>query len=136
MRRIGTLFVCSCLATMSGHAKEGNGKTKGQNKMSSTSGASVVNVRFGNNDVHTVQQHYGSHPVSLPPGLQKKLASGKPLPPGWQRKLQPFPPKVELRLDPLCGYCGRGVIDGYGVIYDKKTAIILDVVHLAGDILR
>ncbi len=23
----------------------------------------------------------------LPPGLQKKVAQGKPLPPGWQRKL-------------------------------------------------
>jgi len=28
------------------------------------------------------------------------------------------------------------VIDGYGVIYDKKTAIILDIVQLASDILR
>jgi hypothetical protein len=24
---------------------------------------------------------------SLPPGLQKKVARGKPLPPGWQKKL-------------------------------------------------
>ena len=74
--------------------------------------------------------------LACPAGLQKKLARGKPLPPGWQKKLQPFPPNVEARLGPLCGYCGRGVIDGYGVIYDRKTAIILDVVRLAADILR
>ena len=83
-----------------------------------------------------IQQYYGAHPVSLPPGLQKKLARGKPLPPGWQKKLQPFPSDVDVRLGPSCGYCGRGVIDGYGVIYDKKTAIILDIVQLVGDILR
>jgi hypothetical protein len=64
------------------------------------------------------------------------LARGKPLPPGWQKKLQPFPSDIDVRLGPLCGYCGRGVIDGYGVIYDKKTAIIMDVVQLVGDILR
>ncbi|MDX1757701.1 MAG: hypothetical protein R3175_16715 [Marinobacter sp.] len=27
------------------------------------------------------------HSGSLPPGLQKKVAQGQPLPPGWQRKL-------------------------------------------------
>ncbi len=45
-------------------------------------------------------------------------------------KLQPFPSDVEVRLGTSCGYCGRGVIDGYGVIYDKKTAIIMDIVQL------
>jgi hypothetical protein len=47
-----------------------------------------------------------------------------------------LPSDVDDRLSPPCGYCGRGVIDGYGVIYDKKTAMILDIVQLAGDILR
>ena len=68
------------------------------------------NVSFGTNDVRVIQQYYGAHPVSLPPGLQKKLARGKPLPPGWQKKLQPFPSDVDVRLVPPCGYCGRGVI--------------------------
>lgn len=30
----------------------------------------------------------GQHPGSLPPGLQKQVERGKPLPPGWERKLQ------------------------------------------------
>ena len=47
-----------------------------------------------------------------------------------------FPSDVAGRLSAACGYCGRGVIDGYGIIYDKKTAVILDIVQLAGDILR
>ncbi|MEJ2201017.1 MAG: hypothetical protein P8X63_08390 [Desulfuromonadaceae bacterium] len=29
----------------------------------------------------------GGGDASLPPGLQKKVAEGKPLPPGWQKKL-------------------------------------------------
>ncbi|BCX49032.1 conserved hypothetical protein [Haloferula helveola] len=33
-------------------------------------------------------KHKG-HPHGLPPGLAKKVASGKPLPPGWQKKLSP-----------------------------------------------
>ena len=115
---------------------QGKGKGKGNQANAAASSAPVVNVRFGTNDVRVIQQYYGAHPVSLPPGLQKKLARGKPLPPGWQKKLQPFPSDIDVRLNPSCGYCGRGVIDGYGVIYDKKTAIILDIVQLAGDILR
>ena len=121
---------------MSSQGKNGNGKAKGPKGKPGFSQASVQKDRFINSDVHIIQNYYGSHPVSLPHGLQKKLARGKPLPPGWQKKLQPFSSDLEVRLGPLCGYCGRGVIDGYGVIYDKKTAIILDVVRLAGDILR
>jgi hypothetical protein len=74
--------------------------------------------------------------MSLPPGLQKKVARGNPLPPGWQKKLQPFPSNIDGRLAPACGYCGRGVIGGYGVIYDRKTAVILDIIQLASDIVR
>ena len=136
MRRMITLFLCLGLVNMSADDKgngKGNGKSKGNHLKSN---ATVVNVSFGTNDVRVIQQYYGAHPPGLPPGLQKKLARGKPLPPGWQKKLQPFPSNVDARLGPPCGYCGRGVIDGYGVIYDKKTAIILDIVQLVGDILR
>ena len=135
MGRIVTLFLCICLAMLSADDK-GKGKGKGNPGKSGGSSATVVNVSFGTNDIQVIQQYYGAHPVSLPPGLQKKLAKGKPLPPGWQKKLQPFPSDLDVRLGPPCGYCGRGVIDGYGVIYDKKTAIILDIVQLVGDILR
>ena len=147
MGRIFTLLLCICLAGLNA---QDNGKGKGKGKgngqgnpgksaESSSAGgtsATVVNVSFGTNDVRAIQQYYGAHPVNLPPGLQKKIAKGQPLPPGWQKKLQPFPSDVVARMGPACGYCGRGVIDGYGVIYDKKTAVILDVVQLVGDILR
>jgi hypothetical protein len=137
MRRMITLFLCIGLVTMMADDKgKGNGKGKGNHGKSGGSSPTVVNVSFGTNDVRVIQQYYGAHPAGLPPGLQKKLARGKPLPPGWQKKLQPFPSDVDVRLGTSCGYCGRGVIDGYGVIYDKKTAIIMDIVQLVGDILR
>jgi len=137
MGRIAALFLCICLATMSADDKsKEKGKGKGNQGKSGVSSTAVVNVSFGTNDVRVIQQYYGAQSVSLPPGLQKKIARGKPLPPGWQKKLQAFPSDVDVRLGPPCGYCGRGVIDGYGVIYDKKTAIVLDIVQLVGDILR
>ena len=137
MGRIITLFLCIGLATMSADDKgKGKGKSRGNQGTSGGSTGTVVNVSFGTNDVQVIRQYYGAHPVNLPPGLQKKLAKGKPLPPGWQKKLQPFPSEIDVRLGPPCDYCGRGAIDGYGVIYDKKTAIILDIVQLVGDILR
>jgi hypothetical protein len=137
MRRIVTLFVCIWLAVMSADGKPKD-KSKGNGKQGTgdASGATLVNVSFGASDVRVIQHYYGTHPTRLPPGLQKKLARGKPLPPGWQKKLQPFPSAVAGRLSTACGNCGRGVIDGYGVIYDKKTAVILDIVQLAADVLR
>jgi hypothetical protein len=130
-----TLLFCVCLVSMGAKAK-GNSQGKRSQGQSGASSAAAVSVSFGKNDVEAIRQYYRAHPVSLPPGLQKKLARGEPLPPGWQKKLQPFPSAVNAQLSSPCGYCGRGVIDGYGVIYDKKSAIILDVVQLVGDILR
>src|SRR5262249_47930353 len=97
MGRIVTLFLSISLATMSADDK-GKGKGKGNQGRSGGSSATVVNVSFGTNDIQVIQQYYAAHAVSLPPGLQKKLARGKPLPPGWQKKLQPFPCDVDVRL--------------------------------------
>ena len=134
MIRTLTFLCCFGLAVISADGKD-KGKGKGH-QGNNASTAPAVAVYFGTSDIGIIRQYYGAHPVNLPPGLQKKLAKGKPLPPGWQKKLQAFPVEIEPRLVPVCGYCGRGVIDGYGVVYDKKTAIILDVIQLATDIMR
>src|SRR5262245_4656846 len=104
MGRIAMLFLCVGLATMSADDK-GKGGGKGNQGKSGASSATVVNVSFGTNDVQVIREYYGTHPVSPPPGLQKKLARGKPLPPGWQKKLQPFPSDVGVRLSLSCDYC-------------------------------
>ena len=42
---------------------------------------------------HSIRVYYASHPrwgaKALPPGMQKRLAKGKPLPPGIAKKLAP-----------------------------------------------
>ena len=137
MGRTITLFLFIFLSTASA-SNQGKGKAKGKENQGNSGGSPsvMVNVGFGTNHVQVLRQYYGAHPINLPPGLQKKLAKGQPLPPGWQKKLQPFPPNVVVQLGAPCGYCGWGVMGGYGVIYDKRTAIIMDVVQLVGDILR
>jgi len=115
--------------------KGGVGHGRGQ-AQSDRSSSAVVVVRFAPTEVRVIHEYYAAHPANLPPGLRKKLARTGTLPPGWQKRFHPFPEYLEARLPPLCDYCGRGVVDGCAVIYDKRTRIILDVVQLVGDIVR
>jgi hypothetical protein len=126
--------LCVFLSAPIGSAKN-HGKAKENGKISTPS-AGVEALHWSSEDLRIVREYYAQHPVKLPPGLQKKYARTGQLPPGWQKKMQAFPAAVDTRLPPLCAYCGRGVVDGYGVIYDKRTSIILDVIRLAGDIMR
>jgi hypothetical protein len=127
----GLLAVLCALA-----AGDSKGKGKGHGQGKGASAAPGVDVRFAPAEVRVIHEFYQAHPSELPPGLQKKLARTGTLPPGWQKKLRPFPDAIDSRLPPLCDYCGRGVMDGYGVIYDKRTRVILDIVQLVGDVLR
>ena len=136
MARLAVLMMCLCFATLNAQDNgKGKGKGKGRPENAGGSDAVTVNVTFGS-DANVIRDYYRTNPSVLPPGLAKNLARGKALPPGWQKKLQPFPADLTARLGPSCATCGRGVYGGYGVIYDKKTAIILDVIRLAGDVLR
>ena len=69
---------------------------------------------------------------SLPPGLRKKYARTGTLPPGWQKRVQPFPVTVLHRLPPPPPNCERGYVDGYAIVYDRTTRVILDSVDLIG----
>lgn len=135
MRKIGGLVLGICIAVTALSAAQ-KGKAKGKGAANPGVSRAAADSRFGQSDIRAIQQYYGANPAGLPPGLQKKLARGKPLPPGWQKKLGAFPAALDTRLGPACGYCGRGVIDGYGVLYDTRTAIVLDVVRLAGNLLN
>lgn len=79
------------------------------------------------NDVQIIRNYYARAPRRLPPGLQKKLARTGELPPGWQRKLRAFPIVVERRLTPLPPGYRRGFIDGYAVVYQPRTGVIVDL---------
>lgn len=84
---------------------------------------------FRQDDTAYLRQYYGG-PVDLPPGLRKKYYRTGKLPRGWEKRFRPFPPVLVQRLPPPPAYCDRGYIDGYAVVYDRRTRVILDVIDL------
>ncbi len=68
----------------------GNGKSKARAPQAAQ-GASVA-VVFGDRDRVTVRNYFAAHkiaPQSLPPGIAKNVARGKPLPPGIAKRAVP-----------------------------------------------
>src|SRR5262252_2227421 len=63
----------------------------------------------------------------LPPGLAKKYYRTGQLPPGWQKKIQPFPYEVERSLPPVPPGYARGYVDGYAVVYQPRTQVVIDL---------
>jgi hypothetical protein len=60
---------------------------------------------------------------------KKYYRTGK-LPPGWEKRFRPFPPAVTQRLPPAPAYCDRGYVDGYAVVYDRRTRVIVDLIDV------
>ena len=71
----------------------------------------------------------GSTAESLPPGIRKKVARGKPLPPGIAKK---FPGDLRDRLPPRPGYDWRTAGPDV-VLVEAATGVVVDVLK---DILR
>lgn len=79
---------------------------------------------FRDDHLRAIHEYYAARP--LPPGLQKKLYRTGQLPPGWERKVRPFPYEIERTLPPLCEGCARGYVDGYAVMYQPRTHVVID----------
>lgn len=62
----------------------------------------------------------------LPPGLAKKYYRTGELPPGWDRRIRPFPVEVERSLPPVPVGYARGYVDGYAVVYQPRTHVVID----------
>lgn len=86
---------------------------------------------FREEDAGYLRKYY-SGPADLPPGLRKKYYRSGRLPSGWEKRFRPFPPELVQRLPPPPQYCERGYVDGYAVVYDRRTRVIMDVVDLIG----
>ena len=63
----------------------------------------------------------------LPPGLQKKLDRGEPLPPGLAKR--GLPTNLERDLGPPAQNTERVIVDNDVVLVEKGTQVILDVLH-------
>jgi hypothetical protein len=87
---------------------------------------------FQPHDVQVITEYYAPQHRSLPPGLAKKYYRTGQLPPGWQKKIQPMPAVVERQLIALPPEYRRGVIDGYAIVYNPRTQVMIDVVAVFG----
>jgi hypothetical protein len=87
---------------------------------------------FGDKDVEVLGTYYAPQVRSLPPGLAKKYARTGKLPPGWEKKTQPIPVAVEQRLSPVPAGYRRAFVDGFAVVYNPRTGMMIDVVALFG----
>ena len=79
---------------------------------------------FREEHLRLIRDYY--HPHDLPPGLRKKVYRTGELPPGWERRVRPFPYEIERQLPPICPGCARGYSDGYAVVYQPRTHLIID----------
>lgn len=106
------------------HKEQGHGKHGG--KQGGASRTVVVTTQ----DRVWVREYFVAAPVgvqTLPPGIAKKVARGRPLPPGLAR--QPVPYEVRARLP----YCTNGL----ECIMLGADMLILDAVHgVVRDIVR
>ena len=132
---IAIAIVTIATTPLAAHQK-GHGKGSAKQDVAVSDGAAgggahvSADIHFSIGEQRVIREYYAPRYRSLPPGLQKKVARGKPLPPGWQKKLQPFAPEVERRLSPLPAGYGRGVIDGHAVIYGSRSHAVVDVAVL------
>ena len=81
---------------------------------------------------------------TLPPGLQKKVARGKPLPPGWEKKvrvgyrlpveyhthIEPVPVTVVRRLPPIGPNEEIVRVENKIIKMVKATKLIIDIFEL------
>jgi hypothetical protein len=87
---------------------------------------------FQPRDVRLIYEYYEPEYRRLPPGLAKKYYRTGQLPPGWQKKMQAFPVVVERQLVVLPPEYRRGIIDGYAVVYNPRTQVIIDIAAVFG----
>jgi hypothetical protein len=111
------------------HNKHGNKHGRGDEEDEHEHGNGHRGGYFRQEDAVYLRQYYGG-PVDLPPGLRKKYYRTGKLPPGWEKRFRPFPPAMIQRLPPPPAYCDRGYVDGYAVVYDRRTRVILDVIDI------
>lgn len=79
---------------------------------------------FREEHIRVIRDYY--HQRDLPPGLAKKYYRTGQLPPGWDRRVQPFPAEVERSLPPAPAGYARGYVDGYAVVYQPQTHLVID----------
>ena len=94
-----------------------------------------VDVRFSSRETKTIRDYYRQNPVnetkgkkgpkSLPPGIAKNLARGKPLPRGIAKQI--LPGALLSQLPPAPNGFERLIIDGKVLLVEIATQVVHDV---------
>jgi hypothetical protein len=96
-------------------------------------GSIDLEVVFTDEEVRLIRAHYRSHgghsgkhkQKSLPPGIAKNLARGKPLPPGIARQALPY--ELRRALPPVRDGHERIIVAGKILLVEIATQVIRDV---------
>ncbi|WP_051608820.1 anti-virulence regulator CigR family protein [Fodinicurvata fenggangensis] len=92
-------------------------------------GDRLIDAAFSAVEISLIQEYFGTHQYqtsSLPPGIAKNLARGKPLPPGIAKKA--LPGDLQGRLPGRHGY--DRIIAGNDVLLVKAaTGVIVDILR-------
>jgi len=112
------------------HGKDGKGPKEGKEARGGPGGGAGPAVVVTTGDRTVIQNYFIANPVgvsSLPPGIAKKVARGKPLPPGIAKKQAPYALVQQI---PACR-------SGWECILLGADMLILDAVHgVVRDIVR
>lgn len=129
-----TAITLSLLIALAGTASADPGKGKGHTKQGGQDGRTAsnslnlsVSIRFGADEAQTITDYYRGRPAqgSLPPGIAKNLARGKPLPPGIAKKY--LPGDLTARLPRLDDRYLRVVVGRDVLLIEAGSGLILDV---------
>ena len=129
----GALVLAGSLARAQGH---GNGHASGHGKHGDDDQGEQF---YKHHDREVMREWYDDHQSNpppglakrdrLPPGLEKQLVRRGTLPPGVQKRLQPCPEELERRLPPPPPDCAHVLIGGHIVLVNRRTNVVLDIVH-------
>ncbi len=89
-----------------------------------------LSIRFSDAEIRIINDYYRRYPASaasLPPGIAKNLARGKPLPPGIAKRYLPNN-LVGLLPAPLAG-TNRVIVGSDIFLVELSTGLILDVIE-------
>lgn len=148
-----TLVVAIALAAPTALAGNGNGKAKGHGKAAGQNAAAnqdgardqgdrledeivdeVLDGIFGEDERTVIQRYSRTHGLtgtSLPPGIAKNVARGKPLPPGIAKR--GLPRDLDAKLPTLREGLERVIVGDDVTIVETGTRIVVDVLE---DVLR
>lgn len=117
---------------------QGNGQVKQnsqqENRLEDEVIDEVLDGIFGENDRKIIERYVrekGIGTKSLPPGIAKNLARGKPLPPGIAKR--GLPTDLEGRLPKLRAGLERIIVGDDVTIVEEGTRIVVDILR---DVLR